>query len=521
MLDRPNILYITSDQHRGDCFGFAGRALKTPHLDQLASEGTRFDSCITPSAMCQPARASMLTGLYPRSHGVIDNGVDLPAQTGAAGFAGQLAQAGYNTAFIGKAHFSSYNTFSATGTPECHLSSRNYADDWYGPYMGFQHVELTVLGHELMEMASAPKGLHYERWLRAGEQGEERLQLYGKKLPPDVGALQTWNSALPVGWHHSSWVADRTINYLQQTRDQPFCLWASFPDPHMPFDCPEPWSRLYHPDDVDLPPVRTRNLEKRPWWHKAYIEDKSVDPDLDDAMRDHTLSLTRLPRRNGRARNYKDNELQLRHTIANYYGMISLIDHNVGRILITLDELGLRDNTLVVFCSDHGDWLGDHGMLLKGPMFYEGLLRVGLIVRGPGIAADKAVQEPVANTDLAATFLDYADVTPAYIMHSQSIKPLLETNNGSRDFAYGEWDLNPDHWGLDLKLRVVRTERYKLTLEANSGAGELYDLQEDPYETHNLFDDAGAGKIRKELIEMIKSRPNDTLSQPLQPSGVH
>lgn len=523
MSQHPNILFITSDQHRGDCFGFTGRQVQTPHLDQLANEGTRFNACITPSAMCQPARASILTGLYPRSHGVVDNGIDLPPETGEKGFAGQLAQAGYATAFIGKAHFSSYNTFQATGTPECHLSSPNYADDWHGPYMGFQHTELAVLGHELIEMAQAPKGLHYERWLRSGEHGEERLKRYGERLAPDVGALQTWNSALPVAWHHSSWVADRTVAYLQNQKQQqqPFCLWASFPDPHMPFDCPEPWSRQYHPDEVDLPAVRERNLDRRPWWHRAYIEDKSVDPDLDKAMRDHTLSLTRLPRRNGRARDYNDSEEQLRHTIANYYGMVSLIDHNVGRMLNALDDMGLADNTLVVFCSDHGEWLGDHGMLLKGPMFYEGLLRVGLLVRGPNVPAGKVLDDPVANTDLGMTFMDYAQTAPNYASHGQSIKPLLETDTASRDFAYGEWDLNPDHWGLDLKLRVVRTQRHKLTLEANSGAGELYDLVDDPLETVNLFDDDGAATIRKELMDMIASRPDDCLQQPLIPSGVH
>ena len=334
MRGKPNLVLITSDQHRGDCFGFEGRAVKTPHLDQLASSGARFSSCITPSAMCQPARSSMLTGLYPRTHGVIDNGIDLPRQTGENGFAGQLTQAGYATAFIGKAHFSSYNTFTATGTPECRHSSSGYADDWLGPYMGFQHVELAVLGHELAEMASQNKGQHYERWLRSGGGGEERLGLYGKRLAPDVGAMQTWHSALPVAWHHSSWVGDRVIDFLDEERaDQPFCLWASFSDPHMPFDCPEPWSRMHHPDEVDLPTVRERGLDQRPWWHRAYVEDRSIDPAMDQAIYDHHESLNRLPRRNGRARNYNDSEEQLRHTIANYFGMISLIDHNVGRIL--------------------------------------------------------------------------------------------------------------------------------------------------------------------------------------------
>ena len=116
---RPNIILITSDQQRADCYGFADRRLSTPHLDRFAAQGTRFSACITPNLVCQPSRASILTGWLPLSHGVIDNGIDLPESTGSAGFAGALAARGYDTAFIGKAHFATANTFATTGTAEC------------------------------------------------------------------------------------------------------------------------------------------------------------------------------------------------------------------------------------------------------------------------------------------------------------------------------------------------------------------------------------------------------------------
>ena len=140
MKKKPNILFITSDQHRWDCFGFEHRKVQTPNLDKLASGGVRFTNCITPNAVCQPARASILTGLLPLSHGVIDNGIDLPNEMGELGFARQLANSGYETALIGKAHFTSKATFKPTGTPECQFSSANYEPDWFGPYMGFDHV---------------------------------------------------------------------------------------------------------------------------------------------------------------------------------------------------------------------------------------------------------------------------------------------------------------------------------------------------------------------------------------------
>lgn len=143
---RPNILFITSDQQRADCVGYENPQVRTPHIDALAQTGTRFKNCITPNVVCQPARASILTGQLPLTHGVWDNGVDLDPAIGNRGMAGQLAQAGYFTSFVGKAHFSTKNTFKPTGTPECRSSAPNFDDDWYGPYMGFEHVELASLG---------------------------------------------------------------------------------------------------------------------------------------------------------------------------------------------------------------------------------------------------------------------------------------------------------------------------------------------------------------------------------------
>ena len=121
---QPNVILITSDQHRGDCFGFEGRPIKTPHLDQLAANGTRFSTCITPNNVCQPSRASILTGLLPNTHGVHDNGIDLDPTLGNRGMAGTLQRAGIMSAFIGKAHFSTHHTFAPTGTPECKFPNK-------------------------------------------------------------------------------------------------------------------------------------------------------------------------------------------------------------------------------------------------------------------------------------------------------------------------------------------------------------------------------------------------------------
>jgi arylsulfatase A-like enzyme len=504
----PNILLVTSDQQRGDCFGFEGRRVKTPALDRMAAEGTRFSACITPNVVCQPARASILTGLLPRTHGAWDNGIELDERIGEDGFAGTFARAGWKTGFIGKAHFSTVHTFRPTGRPECRRSSAAFGPDWYGPYMGFEHVELVLTGHNSFLPQVPPEGHHYERWYHEGGRGEQLNRLYATRLPPDVGAAQTHNSALPVEVHNSTWVADRTIAFLERNRGERFAAWVSFPDPHHPFDAPDPWCFLHPPEEVDLPAQRTLDLDRRPWWHRAALE--GTPALADPALRAFRQKQSRVP---------PQTDLQLRHLIANYYGMIALIDHNVGRILGALERLGLAEDTLVVFTSDHGEWLGDHGLILKGPMHYEGLLRVGCVVRGPGVPAGKVVADPVSTLDLAATFHDLAGVAPSRNLHARSLRPLIE-GEASRDFAYNEWDLHPARCGVALRLRTVRTQRHKLTLEETSGAGELYDLADDPAEMENRFGDPGLAAVQRELADMIRSRPDDVRITQLEPDGM-
>jgi len=511
MTARPNILLITSDQQRADCFGFENPHIKTPHIDRMAREGTRFSACITPNLVCQPARASILTGLLPLTHGVWDNGVDLDPMVGERGFSGALAAAGYRTAFIGKAHLSTKSTFAPTGTPECNKSQANYGPNWFGPYMGFQHVELCVVGHlHRTRPLERPAVGHYERWLRTRGKDEEALELWKTDLGPEIGAAQTWSSALPAAWHNSTWIAERTIDYIaQRNSDRPFCLWASFPDPHHPFDCPEPWSRMYDPKSVELPKHRSRDLERRPWWHKAVLEGK---PQLaDPVMYKFRAEGSRVP---------DQTDEQLAHMTANYYGMISQIDHNVGRILEALEQSGLARDTLVVYTTDHGELLGNRGLYLKHPIPYEDLLRIGMVVRGPGVSAGRVVREPVSTLDLAATFHDYSGVAPARTLQSHSLRPFLQGQEATRDVAYSEWHVHASRCGVALKLRTVRTKTHKCTFELESGAGELYDLVNDPDEMANRFDDPAYANIRKELYDMMRARPGEVMASLREPVGM-
>ena len=518
----PNILLIMSDQHRGDCFGFEGRRVQTPHLDLLARQGTRFSNCITPNVVCMPSRSALLTGMLPLTSGVHDNGIDLDEKIAEAGFAGSLAKAGYDTRFIGKAHFSSNHSYGNRPTGRCENipSSHLVADEWQGPYMGFENVELMQLGHNYWLPERSPGGLHYERWYHADGLGDMKDAMYVQRLAPNTTAAQTHNSALPTAWHNSTWVGDRTVAYLgeqgrrqrnarqAQTPIQPFCAWVSMADPHHPFDAPAPWCWMHQPGDVDLPKHRSRDLDRRPWWHRAALENTPGGTAESRKIREE---YSRMP---------AQTDAQLREIIANYYGMISLVDHQVGRMLNALHQAGLADNTLVVFTSDHGELLGDHGLMLKGPMHYEGLLRVGLIMQGPGIAAGRVIADPVSTLDLAATFGDFASTSVSSAIHSTTLRSLLTgTQATPRDHAYNEWRLGPSRCGVALDLRTVRTRSAKLTLDLGSGVGEMYDLENDPYECINRFEDPNHRGLRDELIQRLMSRPNDIRSPLPEPVG--
>jgi arylsulfatase A-like enzyme len=501
---RPNILLITSDQHRPDCFGFEKtRNIKTPILDRLAAAGTYFSAAITPNVVCQPARASILTGLLPLTHGVYDNHVDLDPAVAESGWARTLASSGYRSGFIGKAHFGQDNRATPFGAPESRIDSTQFPENWAGPYMGFDDVELMILGHwhPFLPCEEPPAGQQFERWFWEHGGDGEAWELWSRNIGARPQASQTWHSALPAAWHSTTWVTDRARHFLQEHRqEEPFGLWVSYPDPHHSFDCPEPWSRQYPVDEVDISRTHTRDLDSRPWWHRASIEEAPKSK----TERERTL-------RKEYSRITPQSDAQLAEMTANYYGMISFIDDGVGRILDALNESGQADNTVIIFTSDHGELLGDHGLYLKGPTHYENLLRVGMITAGPGIAVGARVDEPVSTLDLAPTLYDVAGAEASLELQGSSLLPLMRGEAETRDFAYNEWNMHPSRTGIALELRTVRTRTAKLTVDEITGVGELYDLADDPDEMVNRFDDPGASSLRRELEDMIKARPGEIL----------
>jgi arylsulfatase len=478
-----NFLFITTDQHRADGLGCYGNpVVRTSHLDRLAAEGVRLTRAYVNNPLCMPSRATLLTGRYPRSHRVWCNGVALPpAETP---FPTLLAAEGYRTACIGKMHFTPYGAEARPGYYDAQKTWEQCdLGDWTGPYAGFQYVQLTI-GH------CSPTAGHYGAWLGRCFPEAQRSYAQDRRLGemPASGAPETWVSTLPVEAHHSTWIADRTLECLDRAGDQPFFVWVSFPDPHHPFRPPAPYARLYDEAGVPMPLRRRGELDDKPPLFRQYYDGLTGGPSRHEgAGMDNPGGLS---------------EAQLRDIIRFTYGMITLVDDNVGRILDGLQALGLSENTIVCFASDHGELLGDHGLICKGPFHYEGLLRVPMIWRWPGRFPPGCVTDALTGlVDFAPTVLDLGSVPIPDDIQGRSLARLLRGDTEEhRDGVLTEFQSSYRPW---LNLKTWRTPDWKITYYAGQPYGELYDLRQDPGEFVNLYDSPEHRGIRTALLERL------------------
>ncbi|MEM5503110.1 sulfatase-like hydrolase/transferase [Ahrensia kielensis] len=500
MKKKPNVILISTDQQRGDCIGSESRGVKTPNIDRIGNNGVRFTKCITPHPMCQAARASILTGKLPYSHGVRDNGRDLDEALGENGLGGLFNRSGYDTHFIGKAHLSSQQTFEPTGRPECYTSAKDFAPNWDGPYFGFQRVNMMLRPHHHTQWYDPPEALNYENWLDQDGNGRKRWNSAKNALNPQTAHFQAWRSALDERWHSTPWIGDRAVEMIEDIGDQPIMAWVSFPDPHPPFLAPNPWGSMYSPDEVTIAKHRELDLDQRPWWHRRFVEDRSK-PIKQGAQ--HNAGGIDWGQKGDLT------EKALRDITAIYFGMISAVDHQVGRILAALEAKGELDNTYIIFISDHGEWLGDHGLLLKGPMLYDGLLRVPCLIQGPGIPAGQVINDPIGTIDVLATAADVSGIETSKI-HGKSWRHLWEGTQ-TRDFALSEYEVDAQRSAVDMDLMTVRSARYRMSVDLKTDTGELYDMYDDPDEMINLFDDPTKMAVRHEHMDMIRSRPDDII----------
>jgi arylsulfatase A-like enzyme len=502
MTRRPNFLFIVTDQHRADHTGFGGNGvLRTPNLDRLAARALRFERALVANPICMPNRASIATGRLPSVHGTRTNGISL--DWGAYTFMRSLRERGWRTAHVGKCHLQNmgilrsardlllrntapgdaFTTPWPTGWDEWEDQDRHKRERVEMPsdYYGFDEVDLVV---EHSDFCSG----HYYQWLL--EQGVDPTRLQGQSnaLPFEAKSRQVWKTRVPAELYSTSYITQRTVEYLEKRArapESPWLAFCSYPDPHHPFTPPGKYFEMYDPEKIPLPET------------------------FSDSHAGSVPHLRRMIASRGAQRGmitpFAPTAEQFRQMAAAEYGMLAMIDDGVGAVLDALERSGQSDRTFVIFTSDHGDVFGDHGLMLKGAMHYEGCIRVPLAIAGPGI--EPGVSRSLASSlDLAQTVLELAGVQAHHGMQGVSLVPLL-ANPGAvvRDHVLVEEEQMADMLGVGrpLRMRTLVTEDSRLTLYDGSDEGELFDLERDPRELENLWSRLDARARRTEMMERL------------------
>ncbi len=508
MSKRPNFLFIITDQQRADHLGCAGnKIVQTPNIDGIAAKGTRWDRFYVANPICMPNRASIMTGRMCSAHGARHNGI--PLSRDHTTFVELLRDAGYRTAMIGKSHLQSYTGLPATnrfepddalttpapGLRDAKKNNRHTADydlevvsKWDRPlvdrmdehYYGFDHVEL-MAGH-----SDRPLGDH-RFWAQERCKDVDALVGPDNSLPDTrINAPQAWRTALPEELYSTNWIAERSEAWLaeQVDGDAPFFLTMSFPDPHHPFSPPGRYWDMYNPDDIalpasfgkgQLPPIRA----------------------MQQALKDGSD-----PRDNQNP--FAVTEDEARAIIALTYGMITMIDDAVGRVLKRLEDLGLADDTVVVFTSDHGDYMGDHGLMLKLLLHYQGVIKVPFIWYDPKAPAHGQIDGGLASSiDIAPTILARAGIQAYNGIQGRDL-----WSTAPPEAVIVEEDSQRVMTGFDRpqRVRTVVTDRYRMSLREGEDWHELYDLAADPDELENLYDDPSGEMARREMTEIMLRR---------------
>jgi len=454
---RPNLLLITTDQQRADCLGCAGHpVLETPYLDQLAAGGVRFRHAYTSVPACTPARAAILTGMDQWNHGRLTMAGD-DALEYPATLPGELTRAGYQTQAVGKMHF--------------HPQRRLY---------GFQHMVLDESGRRSGRFVS-----DYHRWF-----DEHREGAYGyRDHSLDWNSWMARPSHLPEHLHPTHWTAEEGVRFLQR-RDpsRPFFLWLSFARPHSPYDPPQVYYDMYA-GRADIP---------APHVGEWAAEFDRADPDVNAAFTRRSAA-------------------EVRRARAAYYGSVTFIDHQIGRVLYELQHWDPAEaaNTLIVFASDHGDMLGDHHHWRK-TYAYEGSAGVPLLCRWPrgwDLPRGAVLDHPVELRDIMPTLLEAAGAEVPPSVDGRSLLAAARGEPGWREWVMGEYTACYRH---DQGMQYVTDGHEKYIWFHHTGRERFFDLDTDPGECRDLAaDPAAAGRIARwrAVLAEVDARRGDPRGQ--------
>ncbi|KRG15775.1 sulfatase [Virgibacillus soli] len=488
---RPNILLITTDQQHWNTIGAFNSEIETPNLDRLVKEGTTFTKAYCPNPTCTPSRASMITGMYPSQHGAWTLGTKLQEDRHVVGE--DFQEAGYRTTLIGKAHFQPLHSTEEYPSIEAYpiLQDLEYWREFNGPFYGFDHVEL-ARNHT----NEAHVGQHYALWME--EKGLSNWRDYFLSPTGNMDPHETYKWKLPEKYHYNNWIAERSNAMLEEYKnnDENFFLWSSFFDPHPEYLVPEPWDTMYDSKDLTIPKVTPKEHEKNPPHFRKTQEDAPDFSDLYESGKE--IHGYRSHHYYEYGSKFKLTDYDRKKIVSTYYGMISMLDKYVGKILDKLDALGLAENTIVVFTTDHGHLFGQHGMQAKGGFHYEDLIKLPFIVRYPGHVPEGRVTSAMQSlVDLAPTFLSFCNVPIPISMTGVDQKLVwLGKKELARDHIICEFR----HEATKIHQKTYVNERYKLTVYYNRNYGELFDLETDPGEINNLWDNPAYASLKSELF---------------------
>lgn len=445
---KPNLLFIWTDQQRADTMAVYGnKAIITPNLNRLAEQSFVFKKAYVTQPVCTPSRSSVMTGLYPHTSGVMRNNVPLPKEIPC--FPELLSDPDYKTAYMGKWHLGD-EVFAQHGF-----------DTWVSIEDGY-----TEYYHEDKDRQARSS---YHHWLR------------GKGYKPDQVDENKFSRgfavSLPMEHCKPKFLEGEAIGFLEKNQYHPFVLYVNFLEPHTPYS--GPLNDLHRPENVEIPANFDDPLDENEPGSYRKIREQQIE-------------------------SIGSERSDFRNLIRKYWGLVSQVDRSVGAILGKLEELGLSDNTIVVFTSDHGDMMGSHKMIGKSVMFEESV-RIPFMMRIPQIARQQTiVRRNVSQIDIVPTLLGLMGKKVPAMLQGKSLVPLLSGNNIPEDYVFVEWNDVPNFYhgfkhpvhANEAKLHMQVTTRmvispdgWKLSLSDYDHC-QLFDLNKDPLETTNLYTDA-------------------------------
>ncbi len=439
--DQPNIIFIMTDEQRYDNLGFTNPNVITPNLDKLAEDSVFFDRAYTTNPSCVPARASIFTGKYPHQCQAPTYTTHLPETEKT--FMSYLQETGYYTAVTGKQHFG-----------ETDIEK------------GYDYEDIIDLHTPRWWDNSNLENSYYEFLAEEGfENGSELIE-------PISNTLHNWK--VDPKYYVDNFVGTQAVKWLknEMPEDKPWFKWISFPGPHMPIDCINmPQADLYNLEDIDLPKAKLEDIYDKP---PHYLNKHGNMGEVEQDLTDTDLKKARLA----------------------YYANMTLIDDNVGEIIDALKEAGEYDNSMIVFFTDHGDFLGDFNRIGKAQFIAEALMHIPFFIKPPVKDFPGKVESSlVSSVDIAATTLSVAGGEIPEDMSSRDLSNYWGSleNLDDRDEVYMEAQ----------NIRGIRTRKYKLAYYQERSYGELYDLENDPAERNNLWDKEEYKEVKQELKDRL------------------